>query len=211
MMAVGQKNGFKYKPSVEAYLGDPEIRQAVDLLLGKMIPYTPQNPDEWGDVREKFYSACLAAQQTQIEYAQDVHRLWDAIWRTLPKPWKATPPDPTDSVTSLDPADRWEHKRFLRRFELESQNLLVDLWVWLGADGGNLENIEIGFDIWKGEKPMLSRSDMDRPWRWDEDQKLFGYHCQAVKYSDGLDLAELRGAAEKAKLVIKSKVNSRAK
>lgn len=201
---------FKYQPGVKAYLEDAAIRQATGLLLEGKIPYAPQTPDEWGEVSSCFYSACLAARQTQIEYAQDVYRLWHAIWEPLPAPWDAAPPEPKDPETSLDPVTRWEESCFLRRFTVKSQSLVADLWVCLDFNADGLDDVELGFGVRKDDGTMLAASNL-RSWRFDKDDENLRYCCKGLEYKEGLDLTELKGAAEQAMSVIKTKVNSRAK
>ncbi|PXW73720.1 hypothetical protein C7451_1095 [Blastomonas natatoria] len=180
---------FVFRESVLSYLEKPEIRHAVNLLLDRKIGYLPQVFDH-GQITD-FYTACLAARQTQIEFVMDMADLWHRIWRA-PKGWTPVPLDPADEDLNLDPVVRWDEQYFQCDFELKSKGMRASLWLWLT----DLSEVELGVDVMEGDITVLRKGGLPSPWKWEDEQ--FSWEDKTIRYANGLDLAPFRAAAEAA-------------
>ncbi len=181
---------FVFRESVLGYLDKPEVRHAVNLLLDRKIGYLPQAFDQT-QVTD-FYTACLAARQTQIEFVQDMADLWHRIWRA-PQGWTPVPLDPADEELSLDPTIRWTEEYFQRNFKYNGYR--AKLWLWLAANRKEPSDLELGFEVIKGSTSVLKKGDAPPGWTWDEDEEYFCWPDDEICYDDGLDLGPFRAAA----------------
>jgi hypothetical protein len=192
-MTTDTEDRFVFRDSVLSYLEKPEVRHAVNLLLDRKIGYLPQVFDH-GQITD-FYTACLAARQTQIEFVQDMADLWHRIWRA-PKGWTPVPLDPADEELSLDPVVRWDEQYFQCDFELKSEGYRAKLWLWLASNRKEPSDVELGVDVMKGDITVLRKGGLPAPWKWEDEQ--FTWEDETIRYADGLELAPFRAAAEAA-------------
>ena len=102
--------------SVHRYCTDARIASAVDILLSGKAPKMPDRL-QWDEL-EDFYRACLAAQQTRIEWAIAMNGLWDAIFANQIDSWRPSTIDQQaeDSEIRLDAEYLWTEGEFTRDF-----------------------------------------------------------------------------------------------
>lgn len=102
--------------SVHRYCTDARIASAVDILLSGKAPKVPDRL-QWDEL-EDFYRACLAAQQTRIEWAIAMTGLWDAIFADQTDSWRPSTIDQQaeDSEIRLDAEHLWTDGEFTRDF-----------------------------------------------------------------------------------------------
>lgn len=193
---------FKYRESVRAYLERPDVRHAVNLLLDRKIGFMPKafTTEEISD----FYTACMAARQTQIDFVQDMVDMWHRVWGREPlgDDWTPVPNDPAIEDLTLDPTVRWSTNHFERRFEY-NKRLRVDLWLYLGSNDANPNDVELGCDLWRDGRQCLKASECPVLWRWDKAARRIRYENDGPQYSDGLKLDKLKAAAQQAVRLIK--------
>jgi len=187
---------FVYRDSVQAYFDNQEVRFAVDQLVARKIKYVPQTFSA-GEVSD-FYSACLAARQTQIDYALDIFDLWHRIWPELGAGWQPAPYDPSDDDLSLDPQVRWDEGYFQRDFRKSGTDVTVYKWLFLSSKAQNGSEIELGCTLVQGSKRVLKKGSMPDGWSWDKDNEGFQFSADVVAAADGLDLAPFVEAARRA-------------
>lgn len=195
------KTPFFYRDSVQAYFENSEVRFAVDQLLARKIKYVPQTFSA-GEVSD-FYKACLAARQTQIDYALDIFDLWHRIWPELGGNWQAAPYDPSDDDLSLDPQVRWDEGYFQRDFRKPGTDITVYLWLFLSSKAQNGSEIELGFTVVQGSKRSLKKGSMPDGWSWDKDNEGFQFAADVAVSDNGFDLAPFAEAAHRAVSFIK--------
>ena len=102
--------------SVHRYCTDARIASAVDILLSGKAPKVPDRL-QWDEL-EDFYRACLAAQQTRIEWAIAMNGLWNAIFADKIDSWRPSTIDQQaeDSEIRLDAEHLWTEGEFTRDF-----------------------------------------------------------------------------------------------
>ena len=195
---TGKIESFVYRESVRSYLEESDVRHAVDLLLASKIAYMPQDFTHMQIA--DFYKACLAARQTQIEFAHDMADLWAHIWSGLPDFWQPVLLDPTDKALTLEPVVRWDEGYFQRSYDLKGTKIRADLWLYLGSNQASTSDVELGCALWDESGSLLKRGNMPEGWTWhvdNEDESIL-YTNDKIKYQSGLDLASFKEAAEAA-------------
>lgn len=197
---IGIAKPFVYRESVQAYFGSAEVRFPVDQLLAKKMSFVPQT-FTLGEVSD-FYKACLAARQTQIDYAQDMFDLWHRIWPEMVPSWQPVPYDSGDEDLSLDPLVRWENNFFQRNFFLPRIGIKANLWIWLSLSSPRGSEVGIGCTLMKGAQTMFKKSNVPEGWSWDKDDKRFTFSTDAGVNENGLDLAPFIAAAQRVMSVI---------
>lgn len=185
---------FVYRESVQAFFGSAEVRFSVDQLLAKKIKYVPQTFTR-GEVSD-FYKACLAARQTQIDFAHDMFDLWHSIWPDLGPNWQPVPYDPGDEELNLDPLVRWEEDYFQRNFALQGNGLRASLWIILSSSSSTGSEIDLGCTLTQGARSLFKRINVPDGWSWDRDDETFRFSTEAGVSANGLDLAPFIAAAE---------------
>jgi hypothetical protein len=193
---TAQTGPFRYPESLEAYFENAEVRFPVDQLLAKKMSFVPQVFTS-GEVTD-FYKACLAARQTQVDYAQTLFDLWHRIWPGLGADWEPAPYDPGDKELTLDPQVRWEQQYFQRSFDLKGKRLRANLWLFLTPSSPSGSEIELGCTLVQGSKWLLKKGSMPDGWSWDKDNEGFQFSADVVVAADGLDLVPFAEAARSA-------------
>lgn len=183
--------------SVAAYLDSPSLQKAVPLLI-KRVSFVPDDFD-WSE-GHAFYRACLAARQTQIDYADALLSMWEAVW-TVPDRdmWDAVEPDSGDNELTLDPGIRWDNGYFLRRFERKRDSLMLDLGVSFAQDKAMAE-MWVGFNVWQGEE---SRLDADALNGWEYGDADCYWASAPLPMDPRIDLSPLLKHADEAWGVIR--------
>jgi hypothetical protein len=187
---------FFYRESVQVYFDSEEVRFAVGQLLARKMKYVPQTFSA-GEVSD-FYRACLAARQTQIDYALDMFDLWHRIWPTLGVDWQPAPYDPSDADLSLDPQIRWDEGYFQRDFRKPGTDISAHMWMFLSSKAPNGSEIELGCTLVNGSKSLLKKGSMPEGWSWDKDNEGFQFSADVAVAADGLDLTPFVEAAKRA-------------
>lgn len=184
---------FMYRESVQAYFESAEVRFAVDQLLAKKMSYVPQafKPEEVAD----FYKACLAARQTQIDFAQDMYDLWHCIWPELGAEWQPVPYDPADEELSLDPQVRWEEGYFQRNFIRPGTGIMVAIWLYLSSMPPSGSEIVLGCLLKTEKRSLFNKGNVPDGWSWDKDSQWFELTLEMVHGRNGVDLGPLTKAA----------------
>lgn len=187
---------FVYRESVQAYFESAEVRFPVDQLLTRKMKYVPQTFT--GEEVSDFYKACLAARQTQIDYAQDMFDLWHCIWPDLGASWKPAPYDPADDELSLDPQIRWDEGYFQRSFDLGGKGLRASLWLFLSSSSPNGSEIELGCTLMQGARSLFKKGKVLDGWEWDKHNNGFEFSSDVAVSDNGLDLEPFVEAAQRA-------------
>lgn len=193
---TGDSQPFRYRESVQAYFESPEVRFAVDQLLARKMSFIPEafTSNEVAD----FYKACLAARQTQIDFAQDMFDLWHRIWPELGAGWQPVPYDPADEELSLDPQVRWEEGYFQRNFLLRGTGITAGMWLFLRPSAPSGSEIELGCFLTQGNRTLFKKSNVTHGWSWEKENEYFEFSNDVVVSQTGLDLTSLRAAAQLA-------------
>ena len=100
--------------SVHRYCTDSRVRTAVDVLLAGKAPAMPEGTS-WDEMPD-FYLACLAAQQTKVEWAIALDRLWNAVWFDQLAGWNASSvrQQASESGLKMDPESLWTGDSYMR-------------------------------------------------------------------------------------------------
>jgi hypothetical protein len=146
---------------------------------------------------------CLAARQTQVDYAQTLFDLWHRIWPDLGAGWDPAPYEPGDKELTLDPQVRWEQQYFQRSFDLKPKRLRANLWLFLTPSSPSGSEIELGCTLVQGTKWLLKKGSMQDGWSWDKDNEGFQFAADVAVSDNGLDLAPFAEAAHRAVSFIK--------
>jgi len=194
---------FRFSDSVTSFYRDGGVRAAAELLLDSPVAYAPDSVG-WDQV-ETFYDACLAARQIQIEHVKDLFRLWTAVWSGVPEDWIPVSADPGDEELSLDPIVRWENDYFERHFKVQHSKT-VALWVVLGDEQRELDDIQIAFKVTKSARNLIKPRRLEvtsaLP-RWEfKDSAMRFTHPE--DYADSLDVSIFKAEADRAILFIDS-------
>jgi hypothetical protein len=106
----------KLPESVHRFCREERVRTAVNLLLSGRSPKLPEGLG-WTEVPD-FYRACLAAQQTRIEWAIALEELWRVLWSGQLPGWtpKSIREQATNSSIKLDVQSLWDTDEFIRDF-----------------------------------------------------------------------------------------------
>jgi hypothetical protein len=196
MVEPVNNTNFRFSESVKAFYRDKRIRSAVELLIDDYVVFAPE-ADDWDQV-EAFYDASMSAHQVQIDHAKDLFRLWMAVWSRFPRNWMPVAADPKDEELSLDPEIRWSQDYFERHFRIQ-HGRTVSMWVAIGDEGCEMDQVEIAFDIRKGTKSLVKprRTEVLAAlggWRFEDDAMRLTH---AGSYaSDGLSLSHFQRAAD---------------
>lgn len=187
---------FVYRESVRTYFRSAEVRFPVQQLLARKTKYVPQtfSRDEVAD----FYKACLAARQTQIDYALDMFDLWHCIWPDLGPGWQPVPYDPADDELTLDAQVRWDLEYFQRNFELREKHTTVSMWLFLSSKSPNASEISLGCSLRMGKRSLFGTGNIPNGWSWDKETEAFEFSFDADGADDGFDLTLLIMAAQRA-------------
>ncbi|WP_422356995.1 hypothetical protein [Qipengyuania flava] len=189
---------FAFSESVVQFYTRPELRAAVELLVDDAFVFPPDK-DDWGRV-ETYYDACLAAQQTKIELAKDMHRLWISVWKPIPEDWVSVAAKAKDQELSLDPDIRWDEGYFERHFRF-GNGLTAAIWVSFDDD-----EVELAFTIKRNNGVLTSALQSKK----GENLPNWVFKNDAVRlavdkpYASGLDLIFMQAEAEAAIEFIKS-------
>ena len=177
---------FAFSESIVQFYTRPELRAAVELLVDDAFVFPPDK-DDWGRV-ETYYDACLAAQQTKIEFAKDMYCLWNAVWNPVPDEWNPVAAKAKDAELSLDPDLRWDEGYFERHFRFDDR-LTAALWVAFDED-----EVELAFTVKRNDgilrSALRSKKEGALPnWFFKSDAIRF---VVEKPYAAGLDLVSLR-------------------
>lgn len=172
--------------SVLTYFTKPSVNTAIKLLLSGKRHRVPESL-QWSEV-PSFYSACLAARQTPVEYAILLAQLWTAIWQDGPKGWTPCPPEPpirTDLGIGVE--NIWDEECFTRCFT--SGDRFAELSVSIsGAHTG----VQLGVDCYdKDENPLCDSALREEGWEFVAEYRTFWTPAGEVKLSSTLDLGLL--------------------
>ena len=140
--------------SVYRYCTDRRIRSAVDLLLSAKSPKLPDGL-AWSELPD-FYRACLAAQQTRVEWALALEESWRAVFEEAFRGWASSSIETQAALSDicLDIGSLWTGREFYRDFQLRT--LVAQSLVQIDPDRG----IRISVALWIDdvEKPLPLRA-----------------------------------------------------
>lgn len=174
--------------SVHRYCTDARIASAVDILLSGKAPKVPDRL-QWDEL-EDFYRACLAAQQTRIEWAITMNALWNAIFTDQIHSWRPSTIDQQseDSELRLDAEHLWAEGEFTR--DLTRANFSLQLQVEFISD----EGIRVNALLWSNGKTVQ----VPLP---EGAERVGDWTCSAwlpVGETPELDLDQIRSQAREA-------------
>ena len=183
---------FAFSESVVQFYTRPELRAAVELLIDEAFVFPPDK-DDWGRV-ETYYDACLAAQQTKIEFAKDMFLLWTAVWQPIPGDWTPVAAKAKDEELSLDPDIRWEEAYFERQFRFGG-GLTAAHWISFDED-----EVELVFTLKRNDRVLRSALRANK----GEQLTNWVFKNDAIRliidkpYIAGLDLVSLKAETKAA-------------
>ncbi len=130
--------------SVHRYCTDGRTTSAVDLLLSGKSPKVPDGL-QWEEL-EDFYRACLAAQQTRVEWSIAMWRLWEAVFADLHSGWRPSSiaKQADDSGIDLGVESLWQEGEFIRDFT--RGDFYLELQIDLAFDEGVRANVSLWRD-----------------------------------------------------------------
>jgi hypothetical protein len=137
--------------SVHRFCTDGRTASAVRLLLSGKSPKVPDGL-QWGEL-EDFYRACLAAQQTRIEWAIVMWRLWEMVFSDQLPGWRPSTirKQADDSDIDIGIASLWEDGEFTRDFT--RGDFFLQLQIEFNAD----EGVRANASLWRdGRAAVLS-------------------------------------------------------
>ena len=185
-MSSDTTDRFIFSESVVQFYTKPELRSAVEMLIDDAFVFSPDSSD-WDRV-ETYYDACLAAQQTKIQFAMDMYRVWQAAWARVPEGWSHVAAKAKDTELSLDPDIRWDESYFERQFRF-GDGLTAALWVVFDDD-----EIEMAFQVKRNDRALRNKLKAARP----ERLSAWKFESDAIRltlkdpYAAGIDLVSLR-------------------
>jgi len=130
--------------SIHRFCNDGRTASAVELLLSGRSPKIPDGL-EWEEL-EDFYRACLAAQQTRVEWSIVMCRLWEAVFADLPSGWHPSTiaKQADDSDINLGIESLWQGGEFTREFT--RSGFYLDLQIEFVSDEGARANASLWRD-----------------------------------------------------------------
>jgi hypothetical protein len=175
-----------------AYFSDRKTEAAVNLLLNKQRPDVPDDVS-WSEV-PAYFRALRAARQIEVDYAIFLHEIWGAVWKAPPKPWVAREPHEQVDDALVDPRRIFSQNYAVRVFERDK------LWCELLVYGHREAGIQIGFNVYQGQRSKLPKALPD----WENDEGTRWSPSNLVKLKRTIDLTPLRTYADNAMKEIKS-------
>lgn len=130
--------------SVHRYCTDGRTTSAVDILLSDKSPKVPDGL-QWEEL-EDFYRACLAAQQTRVEWSIAMWRLWEAVFADLHTGWRPSTiaKQADDSEIDLGIGTLWQEGVFTRDFT--RGDFYLELQIEFASDEGVRANVSLSRD-----------------------------------------------------------------
>lgn len=174
--------------SVHRFCKDSRTASAVELLLSGKSPKVPDGL-QWDEL-EDFYRACLAAQQTRIEWSITMWRLWETVFADLHSGWRPSTiaRQADDSDIDLGIESLWQEGEFTRDFT--RGDFYLELQIEFVSD----EGVRAKVSLWRnGSAAVLSPQGTEIV-----DDRVCSRWLQIEDDSE-LDLSSLR---ETARLVI---------
>lgn len=148
--------------SVHRYCTDGRTASAVELLLSGKSPKMPDGL-QWDELKD-FYRACLAAQQTRVEWSIAMCDLWEAVFADLHTGWRPSTiaKQADDSGIELGIESLWQDGEFTRDFT--RGDFYLELQIEFASDEGVRANVSLWRD---GRAAALSpppRAEIDGGW-----------------------------------------------
>lgn len=133
---------------VHQYMTRSRVRSAVDLLLSGKSPKTPDGL-QWEELQD-FYRACLAAQQTRIEWAMTLDLVWRAVFADQVPDWRPSgiKQQFDDSDLRVDVQHLWDMGEFAR--DLSRNGHYMEALVELDVDDG----VRVAVCLYKDGSPV---------------------------------------------------------
>lgn len=172
--------------SVLTYFSKPSVKTAVDLLMTGKRHRVPESL-QWSEV-PSFYSACLAARQTPVEYAILLAQLWTAIWQDGPKGWTpCLPESPMRPDLTIGPESVWDEECFTRRFTQDDRSVELSVSI-----SGAYSGVQLGVDCYDEDENSLCDDVLrEEGWEFVAEYRTFWTPAGEVKLSSTLDLGPL--------------------
>jgi hypothetical protein len=180
--------------SVHRYLTSSRLQSAVDLLLSGKSPKTPDGL-QWDELQD-FYRACLAAQQTRIEWAITLELFWTAVFADQVSGWRPSgiKEQYDDSDLRIDVQHLWDESEFAR--DLSRDGYYMEALVELDVDDG----VRIAVCLYKDGSPVdlppVAGSTRIDEWIYSA--------WEPITDNPRLDCTRLRGAARAALNAVES-------
>lgn len=174
--------------SVHRYMTSSRLQSAVDLLLSGKSPKTPDGL-QWDELQD-FYRACLAAQQTRIEWAMTLELFWTAVFADQVSGWRPSgiKEQYDDSDLRIDVQHLWDESEFAR--DLSRGGYYMEALVELDVDDG----VRIAVCLYKDGSPVdlppVAGSTRIEEWIYSA--------WEPITEDPRLDCTRLRGAARAA-------------
>lgn len=178
---------FDLPASLAAYMTDPKIRTAIQLLLAKKRPKPPENL-KWSEL-ERYHRAQLSVRQLQYDYATALIRIWGETWGDL-SGWVPVDPAKQSSDASVELESIWSNAYFAREFV--SGGNTAELGVYADEDVG----FQLALGVWRRSKSLLSAKSLP-DWELDDEYCWTDEHL--VPPDGKVDLTPLRKSALQAK------------
>ena len=172
--------------SVVTYFTKPSVRTAID-LLGSGKRHRVPEALQWSEV-PSFYSACLAARQTPVEYAILLAQLWNAIWQDGPNGWTACPPEPPmRRDLTIEIENIWAEECFTRCFTQDDRSVELSVCI-SGAQTG----AQLGICFYdEHENPLCSDAFREVGWEFYAEYDTFWTPAGEVELSAKMELGPL--------------------
>ncbi len=180
--------------SVHRYMTSSRLQSAVDLLLSGKSPKTPDGL-QWDELQD-FYRACLAAQQTRIEWAMTIELFWTAVFADQVSGWRPSgiKEQYDDSELRIDVQHLWDESEFAR--DLSRGGYYMEALVELDVDAG----VRIAVCLYKDGSPVdlppVAGSTRIEEWIYSA--------WEPITEDPRLDCTRLRGAARAALNAVES-------
>lgn len=186
--------------SVLSYFSKRSVGTAVDLLLTGKRHKVPEDL-KWSEVAS-FYSACLAARQTPVEFAIVLTQLWSAIWQDGPKGWTSCPPQPPmrpDLGIEIDTI--WDEGCFTRCFTRDDK--IVELSVGIfGAKAG----VQLGICLYDtDDESLYGEAFRKAGWELDPEYYVFWTPTELVGLSAKVEMSPLERFRDEALAIVMTK------
>lgn len=134
--------------ALHQYMTRSRIRSAVDLLLSGKSPKVPDGL-QWEELQD-FYRACLASQQTRVEWAMTLDLIWTAVFADQTPGWRPSgiKQQHDDSDLRIDVQHLWDMGEFAR--DLSRDGHYMEALVELDVDDG----VRVAVCLYKDGSPV---------------------------------------------------------
>lgn len=146
---MDDRSGWLEVPEgLHQYMTRSRIRSAVDLLISGRSPKAPDGL-QWEEL-QAFYRACLAAQQTRIEWAMTLDLVWTAVFADQLPGWRSSgiKQQYEESELRVDVQHLWDEGEFRR--DLRRDGHYMEALVELDVDDG----VRVAVCLYKDGSPV---------------------------------------------------------